>query len=364
MGHMTIKPQSGDALRWPAEWEPHDAVWLTWPHRKELWNGNLTEIEMHFSRLVALIAKHACVRINASTCLHSHIRDILPQTCHAELFDHASDDVWCRDHGAIFVERQDGTLQAANWRFNAWGGKFAPWNKDDAIAALMASSQELPCLSSDLILEGGSIEGNGTGLVLTTESVLLNPNRNPSVSKVDVERELHRMLGTKCVFWLRSGIEGDDTDGHIDDMVRFVREDIVVSASESKPSASNYRTLAENNERLQDLRTLSGSHVEVIPLPMPCPLIRHGWRLNHLPASYANFLICNGTLIVPTFNQAKNDDTALGILRELLPNMQIIGFDACSFVLEGGAIHCLTQQQPLSAKHFVLTQGKKKSATD
>ena len=346
---MTAELQSGDQLRWPAEWEPQEAVWLTWPHRSDLWNGNLTDLEGHFARLTTTLAQHACVRINASARLHARIRSLLPQTPNAQLFDHASDDVWCRDHGALFVQRQDGMLQAANWRFNAWGGKFAPWDKDDAIAALMAEAQGLPCLSSELILEGGAIEGNGAGLALTTESVLLNPNRNPSVGKADVERELHRMLGIKSVFWLGSGIEGDDTDGHIDDMVRFIREDAVVAVHEDKPSSPNYRTLAENNERLQDLRTLTGSRVEVIPLPMPSPLIREGWRLHHLPASYANFLICNGALLVPTFQQAREDDTALGILREVLPDKRIIGFDARPFVLEGGAIHCLTQQQPMPA---------------
>lgn len=345
MRRMAAETQTGDALRWPAEWETQEAVWLTWPHRAELWNGGLAELEQHFARLVAAIAQRACVRLNAASDLHSHIRRLLSSACNVELFDHPSDDVWCRDHGAIFVQRRDGSLQAANWRFNAWGGKFPPWDKDDAIAPLMAASQHIPCLSSEMILEGGAIEGNGTGLVLTTEAVLLNPNRNPSVSKADVERELYRMLGTKRVFWLGSGIEGDDTDGHIDDMVRFVREDAVVAVCEDNPAAPNYRALAENNERLQDLRTLSGSHVEVIPLPMPSPLIRTDWRLHQLPASYANFLICNGAVLVPIFGRDKQDDTALGILREAFPGTQVIGIDARPFVLEGGAIHCLTQQQ-------------------
>lgn len=343
---MITQPECGDALRWPAEWEPQLAVWLTWPHRNELWNGGLRQLEPHFARLTAAIAQHATVRINAEYPLQNHIRSLLGDDSGIEFYDHASDDVWCRDHGAIFVERSDGTLQVADWRFNAWGAKFSPWDQDDKIAGRMASALHLPVLSSQVVLEGGAIEGNGTGLILTTEAVLLNPNRNPGLSKTDVERELHRMLGAKRIFWLGAGIEGDDTDGHIDDMVRFVREDVVVAVTEKNPHSPNYHVLAENHERLQDLRTLSGSRVEVIPLPMPSPLIRSGWRLHQLPASYANFLICNHAVLVPTFGQPNQDDTALGILRESMPGMHILGIDARPFLLEGGAIHCLTQQQP------------------
>lgn len=346
---MMAEAKSGDALRWPAEWERQEAVWITWPHRAELWNGELPRLEHDFARLAFAIAQRALVRINAAAPLHDHIRTLLGATDGIELCDHASDDVWCRDHGGIFVARDDGTLQIADWRFNAWGGKFPPWDKDDAIASLMASAQHLPCLRSEMILEGGAIEGNGTGLVLTTEAVLLNPNRNPRATKDDVERELHRMLGTKSVFWLGAGIEGDDTDGHIDDMVRFVREDAVVAVTEQDSHSPNYRVLAENNERLQDLRTLSGSRVEVIPLPMPSPLIRDSWRLHRLPASYANFLICNQAVLVPVFGEPKQDDAALGILREAMPGLEVTGIDARRFVLEGGAVHCLTQQQPCVA---------------
>lgn len=341
--------KSGDALRWPAEWERQEAVWITWPHRAELWNGELPRLEHDFARLAFAIAQRALVRINAAAPLHDHIRTLLGATDGVELCDHASDDVWCRDHGGIFVARDDGTLQIADWRFNAWGGKFPPWDKDDAIASLMSSAQHLPCLRSEMILEGGALEGNGTGLVLTTEAVLLNPNRNPRATKDDVERELHRMLGTKSVFWLGAGIEGDDTDGHIDDMVRFVREDAVVAVTEQDSHSPNYRVLAENNERLQDLRTLSGSRVEVIPLPMPSPLIRDDWRLHRLPASYANFLICNQAVLVPVFGEPKQDDAALGLLREAMPGLEVTGIDARRFVLEGGAVHCLTQQQPCVA---------------
>ena len=197
-----------------------------------------------------------------------------------------------------------------------------------------------------MILEGGAIEGNGEGLVLTTEAVLLNPNRNPGCTKAGVEAEMHRLLGTTHVFWLGCGIEGDDTDGHIDDMVRFVNPEAVVSIVEPDARSPHYRALAENNERLQDLRTPSGHQVEVIPLPMPQPLVAQDWRLEQLPASYANFLICNGSVIVPIFMQPREDDRALGILREAFPGRRVVGIDARRLVIEGGAIHCITQQQP------------------
>lgn len=338
-------PETGSALRWPAEWEPQEAVWISWPHRADLWDGGLQALTACYASLVAAISPYAEVRINAAAPMHPALHAALAG-CRYALYDHATDDVWCRDHGGIFVRRSDGGLQVADWTFNAWGGKFPPWDHDNAIPRQMADALGLPRLESSCILEGGAIEGNGEGLLLTTEAVLLNPNRNPSLSREHIEAELHRMLGTKQVFWLGCGIEGDDTDGHIDDMVRFVQRDAVVAITETDPHSPHYRNLAENNERLQDLHTVDGHSVQVIPLPMPEPVIRHGWRLEQLPASYANFLICNACVLVPIFDQAKNDDRALGILRECFPKHRVVGFDARALILEGGAIHCITQQQP------------------
>lgn len=345
---MIAEPMQGSRLRWPAEWEPQEAVWISWPHREDLWQGGLQELLGRYADLAAAISTQAEVRINAAAALHGGIAALLQQRGveHFRLYDHPTNDVWCRDHGGIFVRREDGGMQVADWTFNAWGGKFAPWNLDNGIPTCMADSLSLPRLSSSLILEGGAIEGNGEGLLITTEAVLLNPNRNPGITKAEVEAELHRMLGTREVFWLGQGIEGDDTDGHIDDMVRFVHPEAVVSITETDPHSPHYRHLAENNERLQDLRTPSGHRVEVIPLPMPRPLVAEDWRLEQLPASYANFLICNQAVIVPIFLQEKEDDRALGILREAFPGRQVIGLDARRLVIEGGAVHCITQQQP------------------
>lgn len=341
----TPSPLSGNDLRWPAEWEPQEAVWISWPHRDDLWRGGLSELTERYARLVAAISPYAEARINAAAALHPALHKALDGSRY-KLYDHPTDDVWCRDHGGIFVRRKDGGLQIADWTFNAWGGKFPPWNQDNEIPRHMAASLNLPYLSSSLILEGGAIEGNGEGLVLTTEAVLLNANRNPGLSRKEIEAEMHRLMGVTHVFWLGQGIEGDDTDGHIDDMVRFVHAEAAVSIVEPDPHSPHYRNLAENNERLQDLRTPAGHRVEIVPLPMPRPVIQHDWRLEQLPASYANFLICNGCVIVPVFAQEKEDDRALGILRECFPGKQVIPFDARLLVLEGGAIHCITQQQP------------------
>lgn len=343
------RTQTCSELRWPAEWEPQEAVWISWPHRDDLWCGGLHELEKRYAALVAEISPRAEVRINAAAELHPRIRAALAGgNCCYKLYDHATNDVWCRDHGGIFVRRQDtGELLVADWQFNAWGGKFPPWEQDNEIPRRMAESLGLPRMCSSLTLEGGAIEGNGDGLLLTTEAVLLNPNRNPGVAREDIEAELRRMLGVKSVFWLGKGIEGDDTDGHIDDMVRFVNRSAVVSITEKDAHSPHYRNLAENNERLQDLRTVDGQRVEVVELPMPRPVIQHDWRLEQLPASYANFLICNDCVLVPIFMQEKEDDRALGILRECFPGKQVIGFDARSLILEGGAIHCITQQQPV-----------------
>ena len=342
-------------VRWPAEWEPQDAVWLSWPHRRDLWQGGLDELQQTYGSVAAAIAPHALVCVNAAAPLHPGVRQAMLAAGMSEeqfrLFNHPTNDVWCRDHGPVFVQDvKDGSLMLADWQFNAWGGKFAPWDLDNGVPALIGAALGLPVRSSSLILEGGAIEGNGDGLLVTTESVLLNPNRNPDWSRAMIEEELKRMLGVRAVFWLGSGIEGDDTDGHIDDMVRFVCRDAVVSIVETDSSSPHYRALAENNERLQDLRCVDGSGVEVIPLPMPDPIHAEDWRLDQLPASYANFLIVNEAVIVPVFNQPRNDDRALGILRECFSGKQVIGVDARKLVLEGGAIHCITQQQPRPGK--------------
>lgn len=336
----------------PAEWEKQDAVWFSWPHRQDTWPAEkLATIQKQFAQLISTISRFQGVAINAHQSLHQVILKLLTiSNCELEnitLHDHATNDVWCRDHGATFtIDKSTNKLRAVDWHFNAWGGKFPPWDLDDAVAKKMAEATGAEYYRSPLYLEGGAIEGNGAGTLIITEAVALNANRNPEWSKLDVEVELRKALGVTDIFWLPSGIEGDDTDGHIDDLTRFVKDDAIVSIVESNSKDPNYQVLQRNLEMLQDLKTSTGSSVETIKLPMPSPLVAANWRLEQLPASYANFLIINGAVLAPTFSQASNDDRALGILRECFPNREVLGIDCRDIVWEGGAIHCISQQQP------------------
>lgn len=336
----------------PAEWAPQEAVWLSWPCNKESCPATFEALQEKFGEIAAWISQHEKVRINAPATEHHAIRLLVMEEegdlSQIDLYDHPTNDVWCRDHGPIFVKnRDDGKLAVTDWKFNAWGGKFPPFDLDNQIPARVAEVLGLPRFQSEMILEGGSIETNGNGILLTTEAVLLNKNRNPDWSKAQIEAELKKMLGVSTIFWLKSGIEGDDTDGHIDDITRFVREDAVLTMVEAQSSDANAKVLAENKERLQDLRTASGERVDIIELEMPTPLTpKKDWRLDRLPASYANFLVINGAVLVPTFRQKKKDQKALGVIGECFPGREIIGVECSKLVMEGGALHCISQQQP------------------
>lgn len=347
---MTNTPE----IRWPAEWEPQDAIWFSWPHRVDTFTNKLDQLYSSYIKLITSVSSYQKVCINADKNLWESINRHLPNTTNIELYDHATNDVWCRDHGATFVLKNN-KVTGVDWQFNAWGGKFPPWELDNQVAQKMHTqvsgedSLHQP-IHSPLFLEGGAIEGNGAGLVITTEAVALNKNRNPKASKSDIEAELLRCLGAEKVFWLPKGIIGDDTDGHIDDLTRFVKEDVILTAIEKSNSSPNYHILAENKERLEDIKTLSGSSIEIIDLPMPEPIRVKNWRLQTLPASYANFLIINDAVLVPTFAQPKNDDRAVGIISECFPERDVLGINSTDFIYEGGAIHCLSQQQPKALK--------------
>ena len=336
----------------PAEWSPQEAVWLSWPVADPRhWGGTKKQkIEGIFANLAATISRYETVRLNVNPGELETVREAClsagadPERL--ELFDHEHNDVWCRDHGPIFLKhRESGEVAIADWMFNAWGGKFPPWDADNAIPEKVANALSLRRFSSRMILEGGAIEVNGNGQLLTTEAVLLNPNRNPTMSRDEIEAELKRMLGIQQVLWLKEGIEGDDTDGHIDDLVRFTGPDTLVAAVDVA-GTPNGRILEDNLRRLRDFRSASGSPFELAEIPLPEACEVPGWRLPVLPASYVNFLIVNDGVLVPTFRQARNDDRALGTLRELFPGRDVIGFDALELVEEGGTIHCLTQQHP------------------
>lgn len=300
------------------------------------------------TRFVAALSATEAVRINVLDEAHEQrVRDqlegvVTATNVHFHRFP--TNDAWCRDHGAIFVRRagSEAPLLALDFRYNAWGGKYPPFDLDDVIAPQMAAALDVPCRRIDMVLEGGSVEVNGAGALLTTEACLLHPNRNPSMSKDDIETALKANLGVSQVLWLGDGIVGDDTDGHIDDLTRFVAEDTVVTVIEPDRGDENHDVLAENRERLDRLRLADGRPLKVVELTMPRPVEFRGDRL---PASHANFYIGNRAVLVPVFNDPA-DEPNLAILRELFPGRQVIGIDCTDLVLGLGTFHCLTQQVP------------------
>lgn len=335
----------------PPEWSPQEAVWLSWPvEDPRHWGGAKREmIWAKFAEIAAAISRFEPVRINAPGADHVAIAaacnraKAVPER--VQLFDHPHNDVWCRDHGPIFVKRADtGEVAVTDWEFNAWGGKFPPWDQDNAIPGRIAASLGKRCFIGGMILEGGAIEINGAGQLLTTEAVLLNPNRNPILSREQIEQRLRDGLGVSEILWLKQGIEGDDTDGHIDDLARFIDPQTILACIDH--GGANQQILGENLTRLRAFTGPNGRAFDVLEIPLPeaCEVV--GWRLPVLPASYVNFLIVNGGVLVPTFRQPKNDDRALGMLRELFPDREIAGIDCLDLVEEGGTLHCISQQQP------------------
>jgi agmatine deiminase len=330
----------------PAEWAPHQGTWWSWPHNPETWPGCLEAAE----RAVA----DAIVALAASETVHVNVRDgaardaliarLEGRISLKRLCTHLipTNDAWCRDHGAIFVRGGAGGLVAIDFRFNAWGGKYPPWDLDDAAGGRMAAALGVPCVRLDFVLEGGSIEVNGAGLLLTTEQCLLNPNRNPGSSRDEIEATLRRFLGVSQVVWLGGGIDGDDTDGHIDDITRFVAEDRVVTCVERERGDVNHGPLEENLERLRAVRLPDGRALSIVQIPMPEPLERDGRRL---PASYANFYIGNSVVLVPVFG-GRRDAEALAVLATCFPGRRLVAIDCREVVVGLGTFHCLTQQVP------------------
>lgn len=337
----------------PPEWSPQEAVWLSWPvDDPRHWGGNKREVIWgKFAEIAAAITRFEPVRINASGGDHRTIRDAcnrakaVPER--VELFDHPHNDVWCRDHGPIFVKHgATGDVAVTDWEFNAWGGKFPPWELDNTIPAQIAAALGMVSFKGGMILEGGAIETNGAGQLLTTEAVLLNPNRNPRLGRGQIEQLLRDGLGVTEILWLKQGIEGDDTDGHIDDLARFVDSRTILACVDRHATSPNRIILEDNLACLRSTLDPAGRAFEVLEIPLPEACEVQGWRLPVLPASYVNFLIVNGGVLVPTFRQGKNDDRALGMIRELFLGREIIGIDCLNLVEEGGTLHCISQQQP------------------
>ncbi|HEY1120129.1 MAG TPA: agmatine deiminase family protein [Haloferula sp.] len=337
----------------PPEWSPQTAVWLSWPVNDERhWGGAKHGLMRDkFAEIAAGISLFETVRINAPGADHAMILDAcnrakaVPER--VELFDHPHNDVWCRDHGPIFIKhRETGELAVSDWGFNAWGGKFPPYDLDNAIPSRIAEALGLKRFDGGMILEGGAIEINGLGQLLTTEAVLLNPNRNPKLSREEIAQKLRDTLGVRDILWLKQGIEGDDTDGHIDDLARFTDDSTIIACVEKDRGSPNYPVLEDNFARLKSFTRPDGRTFEVVHIALPEACEVPGWRLPVLPASYVNFLIVNGGVLVPTFRQNRNDDMALGQIRELFPDRTVMGIDCLDLVEEGGTLHCISQQQP------------------
>lgn len=335
----------------PAEWDQHQGTWLSWPHNLETWWDGLESVHAFYAELVAAIARHEHVHINvADQAMESlALKVVSAAPLDQVTFHHFStNDAWIRDHGAVMVscEQGDGIyppLVAIDWGYNAWGGKYPPFDLDNAIPMHMARTLSIPCVGGGMILEGGSIEVNGCGDLLTTEECLLNTNRNPDLNRKQIEAKLTMLLGVEKVHWLSATIQGDDTDSHIDNVARFVDPTTIVVVVEEDANDVNFDSLQANYKHVCQLRLHGDVAPDVIKLPMPDPVTdRNGDRL---PASYANFYITNGSVIVPQFGQSK-DQVAVTILADLFPNREIVGIDCCNILVGLGAIHCLTQQVP------------------
>ncbi|WP_437228886.1 agmatine deiminase family protein [Planctomicrobium sp. SH661] len=350
MSHDSALVPSALGYRMPAEWEPQEAIWLSWPVRLATWPGKFEPVPRIFAEIARHVTDSELVRINVTDEeMESRVRTLLTE-CQVRMdrvrfHRNPTNDSWVRDHGPIYLVReQDGkrTRALTNWGYNAWGNKYHPHNLDDAVPLRIAEEFGETVFSNKMILEGGSVDVNGAGVLLTSESCLLNPNRNPHLSRDQIEEQLKGMLGVGKILWLGEGIVGDDTDGHVDDITRFVSARTIVTAVEEDPSDVNHDALQENLKRLQTMTDLDGRPFEIIPLPMPSAVEHAGVRL---PASYANFLITNGKVLVPTY-RCERDQVALNILSRLFPGREVVGIDSTDLVWGLGAIHCVTQQQP------------------
>ena len=339
----------------PAEFAPQRALWLSWPHKEASWPGKLHTIYKPYCEFILQVSRHQKVCINVAD-------EAMKQFAISEIEKHAplvpgakvsevsfyffpTNDAWCRDHGPAFlVNRQTGEKAVVDWGYNAWGDKYPPYDLDDVIPTRIGEALGLQVFNPGIVMEGGSVEFNGKGTLLTTTACLLNKNRNPHLSQKEIEEYLIQYYGVEHILWLGDGIVGDDTDGHIDDITRFVNEDTVVTVVEQDKNDDNYQLLQENLESLHKMRLQDGKQLNVIELPMPKAVIYEDQRL---PASYANFYIANQSVIVPTFRDSVNDKVALDILTDCFKGREVIGIDSTDLIWGLGSFHCLSQQEPL-----------------
>ena len=335
--------------RFPAEFEQHAATWLSWPHKEASWPGKIEQIYPSYCLFIQALAENEFVHINvANDAMKSFAQKKLEAAStlmdRVRFYTHPTNDAWCRDHGPAFLINPLAAQPKIiiDWNYNAWGNKYPPFDLDDRIPTLIATAYEIPVLYPDIIMEGGSVDFNGKGTVITSESCLLNPNRNPSLSRSGIESYLEAYYGIDQILWVKDGIVGDDTDGHIDDTVRFINEDSVIAVVEEDKSDENYEILQRNLGDLKSMRLLNGKQLNIIELPMPEKIIYEDQRL---PASYANFYIANGLVIVPTFRSSR-DERALRIIQDAFPERKVLGIDSTDIIWGLGSFHCLSQQEP------------------
>ncbi|MEY2793575.1 MAG: Agmatine deiminase [Bacteroidota bacterium] len=340
---------SDNQFYFPAEWHRHEATWITFPHNDHSWQGEkLKAMYPEYFTLIREISKGERVCINVN---NDDLKNFIKSQLSVYEIDekqiifhlHATNDAWCRDHGPAFLlNKKTNEKLIVDWGYNAWGGKYPPFNDDNSLPLAIAKFKNMASVSPGIIMEGGSVEFNGRGTVLTSRSCLLNPNRNPHLSQSQIEDYLCKYYGVEQVLWVSDGIVGDDTDGHIDDTVRFVNEDTVVAVVENNPNDDNYEVLAKNLSELKQMRLLNGKPLNIVELPMPEAVIIDGFRA---PGSYANFYICNAGVLVPTFG-CPQDQIALDILSNLCKDRPVIGLSAKQIIWGQGSFHCLTQQEP------------------
>jgi agmatine deiminase len=339
---------SEQGYTFPAEWAPHTATWLSWPHKEASWPGKLDSIYSKYCEFIKAVSVGELVRINVADAAMQQIATWHLQQSGVDLnriqfFQFPTNDAWCRDHGPAFLVNADTKQKAVvDWGYNAWGGKYPPFDLDDVVPTRIAEHFNLPVYHPGIVMEGGSVDFNGKGTVLTTTACLLNPNRNPHLNQQQIEEYLQNYYGVQQVLWLGDGIVGDDTDGHIDDITRFVNEDTVVTVVEENKNDENYQLLQENLHSLKTMRLLNGKQLNIIELPMPTPVI---YDDQLLPASYANFYISNAAVVVPTYRCA-NDDKALDIIQQCFTDRKVIGIDSTDIIWGLGSFHCLSQQEP------------------
>tara|TARA_Y100000310_G_scaffold339833_1_gene433746 strand:+ start:77 stop:1042 length:966 start_codon:yes stop_codon:yes gene_type:complete len=320
---------------------------LSWPHNVNSWPGKIETIYKPYCDFIAEVAKGEEVCINiADDAMQAkaiiYLREVGADLTKIKFYHHPTNDAWCRDHGPAFVIKESEKA-IVNWGYNAWGEKYPPYNLDNQIPTKVAAQLGLNHYTPGIVMEGGSVDFNDQGIILTTTACLLNENRNPHLNQEQIESYLKDYYGAKEIWWIGDGIVGDDTDGHVDDITRFVNDNTVVTVLEPNEADANHEPLAENLEKLKTFQMPDGSPLNVVELPMPNPVVYEDQRL---PASYANFYIANECVVVPTYRDAKNDPIALEILQGLFTDRKVIGIDSTDIVWGLGSFHCLSQQEP------------------